>query len=303
MKIVARVCQQPWFLLLLLGALWGSGYTLARFATTHGVSPLGYAFWQCFGPALVLFFYLLLRSERIQFKWSYVLYFMLIGFIGIALPNTNMYFSSQYLPAGMLAIVVNTVPVFIYLLALAVGEERWDIWRVLALLCLCFGLFLLLYPLFHLHSSDRMSPYWILISFLSPLLFALTAVFIANNSQTQNIPVSVLAFGMMLAATIWLIPVVLVKSDFYWPGPHWQSRDWAIVGEIILSSVGYIVFFQLLKLAGSVYYSFVSGVVAIMGVIWGQLFFNERFSFLDSISMLCIFMATVTVVLTSLRRE
>ena len=36
-------------LLISLGLVWGSGYAIARFAVTNGVTPLGYTFWQCLG--------------------------------------------------------------------------------------------------------------------------------------------------------------------------------------------------------------------------------------------------------------
>lgn len=45
---------QSILLLIVLGFIWGSGYTLAKFAMTNGVNPLGYAFWQSLGPALLL---------------------------------------------------------------------------------------------------------------------------------------------------------------------------------------------------------------------------------------------------------
>ena len=44
-------------LLIFLGALWGSGYALARYAISAGVPFLGYAFWQTVGPACLLLSY------------------------------------------------------------------------------------------------------------------------------------------------------------------------------------------------------------------------------------------------------
>jgi len=300
-QLLAKLVRHPAFLLVTLGVLWGSGYTLARFATTHGVSPLGYAFWQCLGPAVVLSCYQVVSRQRLRLTVPQVAYLLLIGLIGITLPNTNMYVISAHLPAGLLAVVVNTTPVFIFLLALLAGEERLSAARIAALVLLCLGLGLLVWPSMTLSSTFSGHPAWVALSLLSPLFFALTAVLIAN--RPMSLPSSMMACGMMWAATLWLLPVMMAHHAFYWPSSSWQSRDTAILGEVVLSSVGYIVFFRLLKMAGSVYYSFVSGVVAIMGVIWGQVFFAEHFTVSNIIAMSCIVVATALIVLFSSRRE
>ena len=85
------------------------------------------------------------------------------------------------------------------------------------------------------------------------------------------------AAGMMVAASIWLTPVVLLTHNFYplWRGPY-NLRDGAIILEIFLSAIGYFLFFRLIARAGAVYYSLVGGVVACTGLFWGYILFNEK---------------------------
>jgi len=64
--------RSPLSLLILLGVLWGSGYSLARYATTHGVAPLGYAFWQSLGPALLLSLYILFKRAYQGLRLRYL---------------------------------------------------------------------------------------------------------------------------------------------------------------------------------------------------------------------------------------
>ena len=291
---------RPLFLLILLGVLWGSGYSLARFAVTSGVPPLGYAFWQMAGPSLLLFLYLALRSRWQRLHWRHVAYFMLIGLIGVGLPNTNMYFASRHLPSGLLSVVINTTPVFVYLIALLSGEEQWSRMRAIALILLVSGLLIILLPSGPIGLGVRISPAWVLIALISPLCFASAAVYIAKHPV--ELSVEILACGMLIAAWLWLCPVVWFTHSFYFPGAYWQTRDSAVLAEIFLSSVGYVVFFELLLSSGAVYYSFVNGVVAIMGVVWGQLFFSEPFSAVHIIAMVIIVSATTLIVLAQLRR-
>ncbi len=133
-------------ILISLGFIWGSGYTLAKFAMTNGVSPLGYAFWQSLGPAILLTLCSLLTKNNPILQPSVWPYFLICGLIGIVIPNTNMYFIAAHLPAGLLAVLVNTVPLMVYPLALLGGQERFDSWRILALLFGVVGIFLIITP-------------------------------------------------------------------------------------------------------------------------------------------------------------
>lgn len=62
-------------LLLLLGFIWGSGYSLARYAMTHEVPPLGYSFWQALGPALLLTLSSLFTKDKPLWQRQYWPYF------------------------------------------------------------------------------------------------------------------------------------------------------------------------------------------------------------------------------------
>ena len=121
-------------LLIFLGVIWGSGYSLAKFAMTNGVPPLGYSFWQALGPAIILTVLSFSMGKKSLLNPHYWGYFLICGLIGIAIPNTNMYFIASHIPAGLLAVLVNTVPLLVYPLALFFGQEKPDLWRFLALI-------------------------------------------------------------------------------------------------------------------------------------------------------------------------
>lgn len=63
-------------LLIILGIIWGSGYSLAKFAMTNGVSPLGYSLWQSLGPAVILAFFLLAHLQVIIIKYQALALFL-----------------------------------------------------------------------------------------------------------------------------------------------------------------------------------------------------------------------------------
>ncbi|MDP3268136.1 MAG: DMT family transporter [Legionella sp.] len=256
-------------LLLALGFIWGSGYSLAKFAMTNGVSPLGYGFWQSLGPALLLTFFCLFTNRTTLFKSAYWPYFFICGLIGIAIPNTNMYFIASHIPAGLLAVLVNTVPLLVYPLALLAGQERVDGWRFLALILGMMGILIIIGVNFSGINSG-----WTLLALISPLGFALCSIFISVK-QPSEIDSLQAASGMLLAASLLLTPLVISQNAFYSLSAPLNQAQLVVILEIVLSSIGYLLFFTLIRIAGPVFYSLIGGVVALTGLFWGYLIFGE----------------------------
>lgn len=272
-------------LLILLGFIWGSGYALAKFAMTNQVSPLGYAFWQSLGPAVLLTIAALFTSKSALFKPTYWPFYFISGLIGIAIPNTNMYFIAPHIPAGLLAVLVNTVPLLVYPLALLSRQERFDPWRVAAICMGMFGILLIT----GIHAGTGWS-YWIALALLSPLSFALCAIYIAAK-QPKDLDAVNAASGMLAAASCLLMPLLISQQAFYPLTGEFTLVKQVIVLEILLSTAGYLLFFYLIHLAGPVFYSLTGGIVAITGLFWGYLVFAEKPSVLQSIAILLIIFA------------
>ena len=100
---------------------------------------------------------------------------------------------------------------------------------------------------------------------------------------------------MLLCSTLFLLPVVWSRHAFYLFNFPFQAQDWVVILEICLSSAGYLIFFKLLKIAGSVYYSFVGAIVALTGLFWGWLVFSEELSWLSGSAIVLIILAVVLV--------
>ena len=174
-------------LLLLLGFIWGTGYSIAHYAMTHSVAPLGYGFWQSMGPAILLLFIIFLKKNRLTTPvktQSIYLYYLICGLMGIVIPNSVMYFSAARLPAGLLAVIVNTVPIMTYPLALIFGREIFHPLRGMGVLCAMIGLLCILIPHNHLITVNTLP--WVLIALLAPLSFSCCAIFCCSNFSAKK---------------------------------------------------------------------------------------------------------------------
>lgn len=280
-------------LLLLLGFIWGTGYSIARFATTHGVSPLGYSFWQSLGPAILISLLAFLTGKSsIPISTSHLRYYLICGLTGIVIPNTNMYFAAPHLPAGLLALVVNTVPIIAYPLALLARVESFSMIRLVGLVSAICGLLLIILPKTSLPSQE-MTP-WVLSSLITPLSFAFCAIYIARYRPERGDSTG-LAAGTLVSSSLLLLPLVCFNQNFYalnWPP---SLPDIVIILEIILSSMGYVLLFQLIKIAGPVYYSLVDTVVALTGLFWGYIIFDEQLNQWTGAAVLLILFALILV--------
>lgn len=281
----------PVFLLLLLGVIWGSGYSIARYAMTHGVPPLGYSFWQSLGPAIVLLVLCLIKEGGLKLQPRYLRYYLIAGLLGIALPNTNMYFAASHLPAGILAVIVNTVPIVMYPLALLARQEKFAWGRLLGVAVGVVGIMMIVGSGWSMPEGEVIK--WVLITLLSPLFFAVCSLYNVHDRPADSSSLA-LATGMLVCSAIVLAPLVIDTHQFY-PLNSFSLPNMAVMLEIILSSIGYVIFFQLLKVAGAVYYSLVGGVVAITGLIWGWLLFAEVPHLMVYFAVLLIIVAIVLI--------
>lgn len=285
-------------LLLALGTLWSLGFSIARYCTTHGISPLGYAFWQSLGPAILLT--LLCRALRVPLfnvrTKNIFIFYLLSSLIGIAIPNANMYFAAQQLPSGILAVIINISPILTYLLALAFKEESFQPRRLLGVLCAVAGIVLIARPSGEITAA--MVP-WLLSALLTPISFAICAVFVAKYRPQGSSSLG-LAAGMLWGSTFWLAPMVFLGGHFYALHLTITHVQALLMLEILFSSIGYWLFFQLLKNAGAVYYSLVGGVVAIAGLLWGKLFFSEQ---LNAVQFFCVLLIIIGIFLVNWRKK
>lgn len=279
-------------LLILLGTIWGTGYSIARFAMTNDVPPLGYSFWQSLGPAIVISLLTLFNDNRIKVSASRMRFYLITGLTGIAIPNTSMYFAAQHLPAGILAMIVNTVPIFAYPMALVAGLEKFHWERMLGIFCALAGLMLIILPKSSLPSHDLVP--WVLSTLITPISFAFCSIYIARFRPVGSDSL-MLSAGMLIFSSLLLIPLVAASHSWYFF--HWPltTPDGVILLEIVLSSIGYVLFFQLIKVAGPVYYSLVDTVVVITGLFWGRVIFGEQLNRWTLPAVLFIILALLLV--------
>lgn len=280
-------------LLIVLGMVWGTGYSIARFAMTNDVPPLGYSFWQSLGPAIIIGILAYFNTRSVTMSATRARFYLITGLTGIVIPNTTMYFAAPHLAAGILAMIVNTVPIIAYPMALFARLEKFNWERMIGIFFAICGLMLIIVPTSSLPAPEMVP--WVLSTLITPLSFAFCSIYIARYRPADSESLT-LAAGMLVFSSIMLMPMVFMTDSFYAFHFPLTMPDGVVLLEIILSSIGYILFFQLIKLAGPVYYSLVDTIVVITGLFWGRVIFDEH---LNSWTFAAVFLIVIALLLVT----
>ena len=303
----------PLLLLIILGIDWASGYAIAGYCMTHGVQPYGYAFWQSFGPFVLLLAIQCLRRD-LWLGPQGAVYVVLCGIFGIVIPNLLIYMVARYLPSGLLTVLANTSPIFTYIFALLLGDERFKWQRLLFVVAGLCGVGLILFSSYaglsgysglFAHSGlsvrFKFGGLWLALALLIPLSYAFSAVYISRFHPGRG-SVLVYALWMLMIATLCTSPLAVIEGGYY--SLRWGDLNSnLIVLEILLSALGYILLFIILRMVGAVYYSLVNAIAAVTGIIYGHFIFAQAFSRSGYVALLIIGGAIVGLTYTQQRRS
>jgi drug/metabolite transporter (DMT)-like permease len=275
-------------LLVVLGIDWATGFVIAGYVTRNGVSPIGYAFWQCCGPFVCLLIAQLIRKDVKYYSGS-AGYFIVCGIIGLAIPNLLMYYSSLHVDSGILTVLANIDPIITYTIALLFGVEIFNRKRFSMVLLGMFGVIVLVWPssLKNVHFN-----HWLGLSLFIPLCYSLAMVVISRfrPQEGNNLNYSM---WMLFVASCLMIPLTLINGKFFALGINLSSG--LIILEILLSSLGYVLMFIIIERAGPVLFAMVNGTAAISGLIYGRLLFKQSISHAEFIAAILIVIAIIQV--------
>ncbi len=262
----------PLAMMLAVGTLWGLTFSFAKAASDAGIAPIAYGFWQTTGAGSVLLLVCLLRREGLRPSRAHLTYALVCGLLSVALPNLILQTVIGHVPAGATAIVVTTVPLLTYGIALAAKLDFFTARRALGLIAGLSGALLLIVPQASL--PDRSMAGWVAFGFAAPLFYAAGNVYVAARRPAS--PALPLATGMLWGAALWQAPIVFATGSFQMLTPPFSFGEWGVVGQIAVSSLASILYFEIVRRAGPVFFSQVAYVVTLTAILWAMAIFGER---------------------------
>jgi len=238
----------------------------------QGHAAVGVAWWQAVIGAILLGAITKARGKRLPLTRTHLVFYVLLGALGTAIPHSISFTVAGYLPASMLSVIIATVPVFTYLIALPIGAERFSVTRATGTMLGIIAILILLSPSADIGDS---AAFWILIALISPICYAIENLYIDRGLPAGLDPISSLC-GMCLAALVMLTPMVIAQDAFVSLAPPLDVDDSALILMALLHIGAYATLIHLIKRAGPIFAAQLAYVVTLSGVAWGMATLGER---------------------------
>ena len=177
--------------LVLLGLGWGSTQPLGKIAASTGHPPFALILWQLVICVIVLGGLTLGRGKRLVLTRRALVFYVVVAVLGTLVPNLTFYISVHRLPAGIMSILISSVPLLAFPMNLALGADRFDLKRLAGLLLGLTGVAIIAAP------GATLAPglaAYLPLALVGPLFYAMEGTFVARFGMEGMDPVQAM-FG------------------------------------------------------------------------------------------------------------
>ncbi len=284
--------SERWFFVVVLAVLgigWGSTQSLGKMAVATGHQPFGLIFWQLAVGAVVLGLVSAVRRRGLVFTRPALTFYVVIAVIGTIIPNATFYAAVVHLPAGIMSILISTVPLLAFPIALFLGLDRFSAGRFVGLALGLVGVALIAAP----GGGGSVSLGWLMLAMIGPLFYAVEANYVARGGMAGLDAVQAM-FGVSVVGMVLALPIALATGQWVDPLPLGRAEV-ALVLSSAVHALVYASYVWLASRAGSVFASQTAYLVTASGVFWAMLLLGERFSSLVWVALV-VMLAGVALV-------
>ncbi|WP_189369052.1 DMT family transporter [Tateyamaria omphalii] len=261
--------------LILLGAGWGLTMPLTKIAVSTGYQHFGLLFWQLVIGAVVMTALALLKGVRLPWGRAHLRVYLVIAFIGSVLPNSASYQAAVHLPAGIMSILLSTIPIWAFPIALTLGLDRFEWRRFFGLLVGLTAVLMIVLP--NAALAGAFPVIWVGVGLISGLFYAFEGNYVARWGTAGLDAIQVLWGGSIVGAII-ALPLALFSGQWIDPRPPFGPSDIALAISATTHVLVYAGYVWLVGRAGPVFAVQVSFLVTLFGVFWARLILGEAYA-------------------------
>ncbi|WP_139692768.1 DMT family transporter [Sporolactobacillus terrae] len=276
----------------ILGALWGGSFLFMRVAApVLGPFLLIDLRVLIAGFALLIYAYAIRKMPDFRQKWKQ---YLLLGAVNAAIPFTMIATAELHVTASVSSILNATTPLFALLAAAIWLKERLRAGKMLSMFIGIAGVAIL--AGWHLgHSPIVLLS--IFFSLVASVCYGIGGVYTKLHFASEA-PLT-LAIGQQLAAGLVLLPFS-VPTVGRLQGMTISIAVSVFCLAVLSTSVGYLIYFYLIKSVGPTKTLSVTLLVPLYGVIWGMLLLGERLSVGTVAGLVLILSSTIMITETKL---
>lgn len=281
-------------LLNLLGALWGGSFLFMRVAVPV-LGPFLLIDMRVIlaGLALLLYAWFIRQLPDFRQKWKQ---YILLGAINAAIPFTLIATAELHLTASVSSILNATTPLFALIAGVVWLKEKLLAGKIISIgLGICGVAILAGWG--HLGHSPIVI-LSIFFSLLASLCYGIGGVYAKIRFTGE--PALMLSIGQQLAAGLVLIPFSLPSID------RFQMMNVPVLVSVLClailsTSIGYLIYFYLIRTVGPTKTLSVTLLVPLYGVLWGILLLSEKITVGTIVGLVIILSSTMMITETKFR--
>jgi len=262
-------------ILALIGIGWGSTQPLGKIAASTGHPPFGLIFWQLVVCVLVLGVLTLMRGKRLPLHRAALEFYVVVAFLGTLIPNYTFYVSVARLPSGIMSIIIATIPLIAFPMAMALGMDKFSPRRMLGILLGLSGVLMIVLPQTSLPDPAMLA--FLPIAMIGPVLYAMENTYVAARG-TAGMDAIQAMLGASIAGLLFCTPVMLAMDHWFAMPLRPGVAEWALIGSSALHALLYATFVWIAARAGAVFASQSAYFTTASGIVWAMILLGERFS-------------------------
>ncbi len=261
---------RAWIILLVLSFLWGGTFFFIELALVD-FTPFTIVCLRVLLAAVALFTYLKLKGEAIPRDLQLWGIFLVMGLLNNIIPFSLIVWGQTHITGSVASILNATTPLFAVILAhFLTADEKLNRHKFLGVLIGFGGVVVMMQPsLTEGFSFESIGQLAILGAALSYGFAGIWGKRLKETSALVN------AFGMLACSSVIMLPVALIVDEPFAASPDWISISAVVALALFGTALAYILYFQLLALAGAVNLLLVTFLFPVTALLLGVWILNE----------------------------
>ena len=275
MKPLFKPDLLSWLCLITLAIIWGVNFIFIKISV-EDVGATNNVFFRLLLAALVLSTYLRSTGKKLPLSKYNVLFYLILGFLGLALPFFLISSAEIYIDSGLAGLLMSPMPLItLSLSALILKDEVINRTKILAFVIAFLGLIVLFGPknLLALGGSNK-------IEFISQILVLIAAFCYGTNAVLSKlapkIDASAMATGVSIGSLFFITPFAFFYEPFYLVNFTNEAILAIIIQGVFGTAIASILFFKIIELKGPVFLSLINFMIPPVAFFAGVLFLNEQ---------------------------
>ena len=231
--------------------------------------------WQFLVSIIVLGGVVFIKRIRIIINRQTIIFFIIIALIGTIIPNSASYLAAAQLPAGVMAIIIASVPMFALPIALLLRLERFSLIRITGVLFGIAAIVLLIGPDTSLPELGK--AVFVVIALIAPLSYGLEGNFVETQLAKNYDPIAVIFCASIIGFFI-VIPLAIVTGSWVDITAPWGKAEFALICSALIHAFVYVAYIWMVNVSGAVFACQVAYIVTIAGVFYSAIFLSETYS-------------------------